>query len=466
MNKVDIKEDLLSNIEIELEDTLFYIPGEIIKGTIKLKPKLKLNIKKLNLNLKLLQYEFWEYINTEIKEFKNVYKSEIKTKSFEYNLKDEENPDYKDQEKLGNLSFIVFEKEEEKIINIPFEFSIEKNDKKLLPTFQYETKDYILGIRHLLTVNCEEYNSTNYLGLFIGKQKDEAYDRRKEEKYEFVAGIKFIDVKLKYDTQTYYFGENIKAGLNIKSKHILRKDIEILETLYRKIEWVGYLKNTVLDKTILDQKKELNESNKSGIGLKRFNLSDDDDYIDIDEDDDLFMISLFFYPFMLVGKAALLGLKGIVGGAIGAVSGGLMAGGVGAPVGGIIGFIMGANTSGVTVPTIGLVEEENKHEFQSDKTNLTKKENCNELNELLKKFVYFKGDKIVGFVKFKMNITPPVEGYYFKCEFNMKFELMVKGVVFNSYRPIKDQIYFYDGPDYIQNMKNLLNTNKGIINNS
>ena len=448
MNKSDIKEDLLSNIEIKLEDTLFYMPGEIVKGTITLNPKFKLNIKKLHLNLKLLQYEFWQYTNTEIKEFKNVYKSEIKTKSFEYNLKDEENSDYKDQVKFENLSFIVFEKEEkEKIVNIPFEFSIEKNDEKLLPTFQYETKGYILGIRHLLTVNCEEYNSTNYIGLFIGKQKEETYNREKTEKCKLIAGINFyVDISVVYNTLTYYFGENIKAGLYIKSENILKEDMEILQTLYRKIEWVGYLKNTVLDKTILDQKKDFN-----------------DDKFDIDNDDEN-MLLLFFFPFMFIGKAALVGLQGIVGGAIGAVSGGLLGGIVGAPVGGIIGFIMGVG--GAPLPTIGFADEENVHQFQSNKTKLTKEVNNKKLNELYKKFVYFKDDKIVGFIKFKNDITPPVNGYYFKCNFNMKFEFTLKGIAFNHYKPIKNQIYFYDGPNYVKKMKKLLSTNKDKINNN
>ena len=43
------------------------------------------------------------------------------------------------------------------------------------------------------------------------------------------------------------------------------------------------------------------------------------------------MLELLFAPCILIGKAAMLGLQGIVGSTIGAVSGGLMVGVVGAP---------------------------------------------------------------------------------------------------------------------------------------
>ena len=42
MNKNDIKDELISEMKIELKDTLFYMPGEIIEGTILLNPSYKL----------------------------------------------------------------------------------------------------------------------------------------------------------------------------------------------------------------------------------------------------------------------------------------------------------------------------------------------------------------------------------------------------------------------------------------
>ena len=89
MEKSEIKEEILSEITIDLDETLFYIPGETIKGTIKLYPGFKLNIKNnlLNFKLKLLQYEFWDYANIKVSELKNVYKTEIQEKIIKYQLK-------------------------------------------------------------------------------------------------------------------------------------------------------------------------------------------------------------------------------------------------------------------------------------------------------------------------------------------------------------------------------------------
>ena len=77
------------------------------------------------------------------------------------------------------------------------------------------------------------------------------------------------------------------------------------------------------------------------------------------------------------------------------------------------------------------------------------------MNEGLKKFVYFKDDKIVGFIKFSKNITPPVEGYYFNCNFNMKIEVQITGVILNRNRYLKTQIDIYDSDEYIAHMKNI-----------
>ena len=80
MKKSEISKEILSQIYIEIEDTLFYVPGETVKGTIKLFPGVKFNINDnlLNFKIKLLQYEFWEYSNIDKIDFKNVYKTEIK----------------------------------------------------------------------------------------------------------------------------------------------------------------------------------------------------------------------------------------------------------------------------------------------------------------------------------------------------------------------------------------------------
>ena len=152
MEKSEIKEESISKIKIEI-NTLFYMPGETIKGIIKLSPEMKIKISsnKLHLKLKLIQYEFWDYINNSTDEMKNIYKTEVSTNIIEYEYKEEEQPNIKENEEFVNFSIILIEKEDkDKNISIPFEFKLDENNNKLLPTFQFKTDKYILGIRHLL----------------------------------------------------------------------------------------------------------------------------------------------------------------------------------------------------------------------------------------------------------------------------------------------------------------------------
>ena len=126
MEKAEIKNEILSKIKIEL-DTLFYMPGETINGTIKINPefKLKLNKNKIRLKLKLIQYEFWEYNNIQIDELKNIYKTEVNE-----NLK------------FGNFSIIAIEKEEkDKFISIPFKFILEIIIKSYCLLFNLKRKN-------------------------------------------------------------------------------------------------------------------------------------------------------------------------------------------------------------------------------------------------------------------------------------------------------------------------------------
>ena len=189
MKKEEINSELISKIEIQVEDTLFYIPGEVIKGKIKINPKYKIRDKIFHLTLKIIQYEFWEYNNILIKELKNIYKTIIQEEKIEYELKELELSKKESSDSFENFS-IIEKEEEDKIISIPFNFKI--NDDKILPTFQFQNKDYILGIRHLLIAECEEVNSSNYTGLFIGKNKKKRIIRRKRNKRKLYSRIRFF----------------------------------------------------------------------------------------------------------------------------------------------------------------------------------------------------------------------------------------------------------------------------------
>ena len=94
MKKEDINYELISKIEIQIEDTLFYIPGETVKGKIILNPKYRLKMKDkfLHFSLKIMQYEFWEYTNIEINELKNIYSTTIQEENIEYELNIQEGP--------------------------------------------------------------------------------------------------------------------------------------------------------------------------------------------------------------------------------------------------------------------------------------------------------------------------------------------------------------------------------------
>ena len=119
MKKEDINSELISKIEIEVEDTLFYMPGEVVKGKIIINPKYKVKDKIFHLSLNLIQYEFWEYNNKEIEELKNIYKTVVQEDKIEYKLDELELS--KEQSSSSFENFSIIEKEEEdKMISIPF----------------------------------------------------------------------------------------------------------------------------------------------------------------------------------------------------------------------------------------------------------------------------------------------------------------------------------------------------------
>ena len=456
MEKCEINEEIISKIYLEIKDSLFFMPGEIIKGQINLNPEIKLNIKsnKLHFVLKLIQYEFWDYIDVNIKELKNIYKTEIQSKPIEYYLKKKEISDKEEKANFGNFSIILIEKEEEnKMISIPFEFEI-REDTNILPTFQFETNKYFLGIRHLLTVECKEYQSKNYIGLFIGKKKNMNFVNKKEIDQNYQVGLGTLNIKMNIPKQTYYFGEEIDIQVKSDSKLLFKKVTKIQQNLYRKIEWVGYVKNSLLDKKVYSNSKFKYNEDEYGIIGK---------------------LSLPFMPILL----------GVSGGLMGTTTGGII-GGVGpeetlnkfvmAPLLGIAGgsfglisgffygvyeqYKIGKDLMKFNQPNkvinqsfSGNINDDKKN--QKDEVKLDK----NELKENLKKFVFFKNEKIIGFIKFAQDITPPVKGYYFKCSFNFKVEIHMSGMIYNQDKSIKNLIDFYDGKDYINKMKKLLSVN-------
>ena len=114
------------------------------------------------------------------------------------------------------MNFSVIEKED-KVKNITIPFNLKIDNPKILPTFQFEDKNYILGIRHLLIVECHEYSSSNYIGLFIGKKKNEECCEPKELKNSFRIDISTLDITANIPKLSYAFDEEIKVDVKTNS---------------------------------------------------------------------------------------------------------------------------------------------------------------------------------------------------------------------------------------------------------
>ena len=106
MKKEEVKSELISKMEIKVDDSLFYMPGETVKGKIILNPKYKMRDKIFHITLKLIQYEFWEYNNIEIEELKNIYKTVLQEEKIDYQLNEIELPKKESSESFDNFSII------------------------------------------------------------------------------------------------------------------------------------------------------------------------------------------------------------------------------------------------------------------------------------------------------------------------------------------------------------------------
>ena len=426
MKKEDINYEFISKIEIKIDDTLFYMPGESIKGKIIINPKyqIKLNDSTLHLTLKIMQYEFWDYSNQTISELKNIYITNIQMEEIIYKLKEEE---ISIQKNFQNFS-IIDKEDENKIISIPFQFKI--NEEKILPTFQFEDSTYFLGIRHLLLVECKEYNSSNYIGLFIGKNKNKNFDESKEIIENYIVGLGSLEIKVDYPKLSYKFDEEIKLEIQTNSNLHFKKITEIQQQFYRNIKWKGFMKNSLLNKNIYHTQKYSLNKNKYGLFMK---------------------VNALFLP---VESSIVCGLFGLGVSATASNLGELF---FGLPIGLIGGAGLGLYQQAKIVKDV-LNLNENEKNFSNNFKTIIKKDDDGKflLNEEVKKFVYFKDNKIVGFIKFAKDITPPVEGYYFVCDFNMKIEVQISGIILNRNKCLKTQIDMYDSDEYITNIKKVL----------
>ena len=583
MKKEDIHHEFISKIEIKIEDTLFYIPEETIKGSILINPTYQMDIKDkiLHLSLKLMQYEFWERANVKIEEIKNIHITKIQEDNIEYKLK----PDDISENQLFE-SFNLIEKEN-KMISIPFQIKI-KNEK-ILPTFQFQNKDYFLGIRHLLLVECQEYNSSNYIGLFIGKIKNQEYYPQKIIKENYKVGLDSLEVIANFKKLSYTFDEQLDYNVKTNTNLHFQKITKIKQEFYRKIEWIGYVKNSVLSKDILDnqkvkyneneygffsrltmplasvagtvalgtvggfmgtfggasigyggsEKKEIlkkeNSESKDNKDKDNTNENKNEEQKNVNDNSDVNKINdnnndIKEY-FRLHRKSKSdnnimpdsskdansndikedankvdeqnnnnddsdsckdVEIEGYIkpnptsepnninnnniinnnnnniknnnnneddetsflGGIIGGIFGGI----IGTSVGAITGFVAGTAIQFSVMKDILNLNDNHNNIYSKFETKLSKPEYEKILIDSLKKFVYFKDNKVVGFIKFAYNIVPPIDGYYFKCNYNIKIKLEINGIILSSKKYLKTKIDLYDSEEYISNMKKIFKT--------
>ena len=122
----------------------------------------------------------------------------------------------------------------------------------------------------------------------------------------------------------------------------------------------------------------------------------------------------------------------------------------------ISGINKGFSKQGKIVKEIFNADNHQKDFSNNFKTKMEKDDDEKIVKDNLKKFVYFKDNKIMGFIKFSKDITPPVEGYYFKCDYNLKIEVEITGIILNRNRYLKTKIDMYDSDTYITQMKKIL----------
>jgi len=87
-----------------------------------------------------------------------------------------------------------------------------------------------------------------YTGLFIGKKKNMSFVDKKEISQSYQVGLGTLNIKMNIPKQVYYYGEEIECQVESDSNLLFKKVTKIQQSLYRKIEWMGYVKNSLLDK--------------------------------------------------------------------------------------------------------------------------------------------------------------------------------------------------------------------------
>ena len=190
-------------IELDENEKIFFISGKI-KGKIYLKTKedINYNQKTIDIIYKLTQFQKTEYQN----------EGEISNNQ-------------KDTFKLG-METLKLEKEIEK------SFSFDLIDyNKLYPTFEYRNKGYSIYVRHLLTIEIPELNTTNSIGIILSNLPSKIDNNNNLQKNDENKVYQFNIEKLNYCLNEDILVNLIVNNNNINSiELILEKRLEIKKT--------------------------------------------------------------------------------------------------------------------------------------------------------------------------------------------------------------------------------------------
>ena len=274
-----------------------------------------------------------------------------------------------------------------------------------------------------------------------------------------MVGLGSLEIEANFPKLSITPGEEMNVDIKANSNLYFKKITKVTQSLYRNIKWVGYMKNTLLDKCEYTSNSSpynedkygllsklafpiipIIESVKGGVESGKYGFT----YKETRED---FLKGLIVF---MADSEIEDHYYEVERSPINRIITGILY----TPVGMIGGFFNGFYEQGKIIQD-SLNLNKNKKYISNEFTNKIEKKEKLKIEDI-KKFVYFNDNKVVGFIKFANDITPNINGYYFNCEYNVKIEVDMAGIIFDRNKYLKTQIDLYDSEEYIAEMKNIL----------
>ena len=223
-NKFELKNYQKENdieMEIELDDYIIF-PNDEIKGKIHLKPKnqkVKYDLEKLNIILKLTQFTKYEFLYEGSTGKKEESKLIINIISEKYGC-------YNNKESI-DISLIV------------------PKIKDFYPSFEFKKKNYFLFVRHLFTIELPELKIAQSKGIIVCKFPETIENIIKKEKlgktkyFTIFKDVQTKKGKIAYEFQIkkliFSLDEKIPIKLTVNKKDLEDVDIKSIEFTLEKI---------------------------------------------------------------------------------------------------------------------------------------------------------------------------------------------------------------------------------------